>query len=308
MHSIQVAAEKSGLTADVIRVWERRYQAISPERSPSNQRVYSNDDVYRLILLRKATESGRRISSVANLTTEELERIASDVDIANELASEQVTQQRLSHNYLESSLEAIQSLDGWRLERYFQQALVEMGLVAFLKDLIHPLLCKVGNLWQNGNIRTCQEHFASASVRSFLGRFMVDTNTDRQGPRIVMATPPNHAHELGATMVGVIAATRGWQVVYLGPAVPIEELVFAADCKNALAVALSISFPVIDPQIPKYLTELRHLLPNQINILVGGASHQSYEKTLNEINAIAVKDIDEFIAAIDKLRGPDEND
>lgn len=301
MHSIQSAAEKSGLTADVIRVWERRYQAISPERTPSNQRVYSNDDVYRLVLLRKATEGGSRISSVANLANDELEKIVSELEIACEIATEAATQETLSHNYLELCLNDILMLNPRPFERHLQQALVEMGLIAFLKDLVHPLMFKVGTLWQKGNMRTCQEHFASACVRSFLGRFLVDGNSDEQGPRLIIATPPNHSHELGATIAGVIAATRGWQVVYLGPNVPVEEVIFAADCKAARAVALGLSFPVIDPAIPDYLQQLRHGLADHAAIIAGGASYSSYQETLIDIQAHCSDTLDDFIEILDKL-------
>ena len=303
MHSIQTAAEKSGLTADVIRVWERRYKAISPERSASNQRVYSNDEIYRLTLLRKVTESGKRIGSVANLDTRELESLASDVEIAQEIAPEASITDRRSYNYLEVCLEDILSLNSRNFERHLQQALVEMGLVSFLKELVHPILIKVGNLWQNGNIRTCQEHFASAGIRSFLGRYIVDSNTDQKGPRVIVATPPNHYHELGATMAAVVAATRGWQVVYLGPSVPMEEMVFAADCKQAAAVALSLSFPVIDPQVPDYLTKLRRLLPDETSILIGGSSQSNYREVLENINAVCNNDLDSFIEQLDQLKG-----
>ena len=301
MHSIQAAAEKSGLTADVIRVWERRYQAIAPERTPSNQRVYSNEDVYRLVLLRKATEGGNRISSVANLATDELEKIVSDLEIASEVATEAATQETLSHNYLELCLNDILMLNPRPFERHLQQALVEMGLVAFLKDLIHPLMFKVGTLWQKGNMRTCQEHFASAGVRSFLGRYLVDGNTDEQGPRLIIATPSHHSHELGAIIAGVLAATRGWQVVYLGPNVPVEEVIFAADCKAAKAVALSLSFPVLDPSIPEYLRHLRNGLAENANILIGGASYPSYMDTLIEIKAECSDSLESFIDILDKL-------
>ena len=302
MHSIQIAAEKSGLTPDVIRVWERRYQAIAPIRTASNQRSYSADDIYRLVLLRKVTESGKRIGSVANLENAELEALASELDIANELASETAIQETLSHNYLEKCLTEILEMNGRELDKFLQQALVEMGLVGFLRDLVHPLLIKVGNLWQNGNIRTCQEHFASAAIRSFLGRFLVDSNTDLQGPRLIVATPPNHYHELGATMAGVIAATRGWQVIYLGPAVPAEELAFAADCKDAKGIALSISYPAFDPEVPHYLQRLNELKPSVTQILVGGASHQSYLEDLEAMGALGAHDLDTYIHHIDSLR------
>lgn len=71
MHTIQSVAERTGLTPDVIRIWERRYQAVS-HRTAANQRLYSEDDVERLDLLKRVTDGGRRISAVANLSNTEL--------------------------------------------------------------------------------------------------------------------------------------------------------------------------------------------------------------------------------------------
>ena len=75
MHTIQSVAEKTGLTPDVIRVWERRYNVVAPERTPSNQRLYTDADIERLNLLRRVTEQGRRISAVATLSNDELRDI-----------------------------------------------------------------------------------------------------------------------------------------------------------------------------------------------------------------------------------------
>ena len=72
-HPIQVVARRTGLTADLLRVWEKRYEAVSPGRSATSRRLYSDADVHRLLLLRRATLGGRRIGQVAGLSTEELE-------------------------------------------------------------------------------------------------------------------------------------------------------------------------------------------------------------------------------------------
>ena len=77
-HPIQVVSRRTGLSQDVIRVWERRYHAVSPERSPTNRRLYSDEDIQRLALLRRATKGGRRIGDVAGLSDEQVQRIARD--------------------------------------------------------------------------------------------------------------------------------------------------------------------------------------------------------------------------------------
>ena len=86
MHTIQSVAEKTGLTPDVIRIWERRYSVVSPERTPSNQRLYTDDDIERLNLLRRVTEQGRRISAIAALSTDELREIAGSSGFQRPLA------------------------------------------------------------------------------------------------------------------------------------------------------------------------------------------------------------------------------
>lgn len=302
MNSIQVAAEKSGLTPDAIRVWERRYQAVSPQRSPANQRIYSDDDIYRLTLLRKATEAGKRISKVANLPINELEELVSNQRISKDLPINDKSTSSYSHNYLRVCLDNILTLDSFSFERNLQKALVEMGMVRFLKDLIHPLMVNVGNLWEKGNVRTCQEHFATAAVRSFLGRYIVTSNTDPAGPRIIIATLPDHQHELGATMAALTASLRGWDAIYLGPSVPIEEIVFAAECKEAKAVAIGIGNHNTDPQIEEHLTNLRRLLPEQVKILIGGAGHQSYNDTLSGISALCSNDLSAFSQHLDQIK------
>ncbi|MDE3151151.1 MAG: MerR family transcriptional regulator, partial [Gemmatimonadota bacterium] len=81
-HPIGVASERTGLSPDVLRVWERRYHAVSPDRSEGRQRLYSDDDIERLRLLRLATLPGRAISAVVSLSTAELERMVDEDDRA----------------------------------------------------------------------------------------------------------------------------------------------------------------------------------------------------------------------------------
>lgn len=316
--TIQGAAEKSGLTADAIRVWERRYQAVVPERSASNQRIYSEADIGRLTLLKQLTESGRRISSLANLSTEALVSLLEsgqvkpkassrrDANFADSirLDNSDSLSVRSVDSYLIRCLDAVMQLDARHLESELEEGLIGLGSVSFLTRLIEPLMQQVGDLWRNGEVRTCQEHFASAHIRSFLGRLMVDANTDPTGPRILVATPPGHLHEIGAAMAAVMAALSGWNVIYLGPNVPCEEILFAAECKAVKVVALSLTYPGDDASIPGFLKQLTRQLPEPISLLVGGASAADYRETLRLVNAEEIDALGDFAHRLDALRRP----
>jgi DNA-binding transcriptional MerR regulator len=85
-HPIQVVARRTGLSADVIRAWERRYKAVTPQRAANSRRLYSDIDVEKLGLLRRATSAGRRIGDIANQTIDELYKLVENDDSAAALA------------------------------------------------------------------------------------------------------------------------------------------------------------------------------------------------------------------------------
>lgn len=314
MHSIQSVAEKTGLTPDVIRIWERRYQAVAPDRTASNQRLYSDTDVERLALLKRVTDGGRRISNVANLSDDELRRIAAQMPpqpsplraLANTFINNASTDAANSIDDTrprqEQALTAILELDTVALEHLLQRTLMDMGSVAFMTQFVAPLMVTVGERWRSGAVRTCQEHFTSAHLRSFLGRIMLSANTDPLGPRIVVATLPGQAHELGATMAAVTAAQSGWNVIYLGANVPVEEIAFTADCKDARAAAISLSYPLDDPRVPDLLTELRQQLPASCHLLVGGIASNRHLRVLESLGALQSDDLSQLSAQLDRLR------
>ena len=170
-HPIQVVARRTGLSTDVIRVWERRYGAVTPERSASSRRLYSDADIARLQLLQQATQSGRRISDVATLADDELRQLIT----ADEKVVERVSARAASPGtdvtalgYIEACKDAIHEAEPVALERALSRASVEYSVPDLFERVIIPLMKDVGHAWQEGEIRVSQEHMATAVVRSFL--------------------------------------------------------------------------------------------------------------------------------------------
>lgn len=302
MHTIQAVADRTGLTPDVIRVWERRYQAVTPVRTVSNQRNYSDEDILRLALLKQLTDAGLRISNVAAMQTPELQDLLTREQDNYLIGTTPLPAQEKIHFRLEACYKAILEMEAAKLDVQLQAAVIELGTVGFLTRFVNPLLVQVGDQWRCGNLRTCQEHFSSAHLRSFLGRYMLEAHPATDGPRIIVATPPGHSHELGALMAALVASQSGWSVVYLGASVPVEELAYCADCKDARAVALSVSYPSDDPRLPTFMEQLREQLPASTPLIVGGASSRFYLNTLKHLGVSHLDDLGRFSTMLDEIR------
>ncbi len=290
MHTIRSVALQTGLSPDVIRVWEKRYQAVMPKRTQSNQRIYTDKDISRLRLLKTAIDSGRRISAVAKLDYDELSSLVNQ----NTHKSSQEITLTPTEEHIGQCFSAIIDLESSKLEAALTNALSQLGSIAFLTEVISPLLNHVGDLWLSGKIRTCQEHFGSTHIRTFLGRLMIDANAASYGPYIVVSTPTGHWHEIGASMAALISAQSGWKVIYLGANVPIEEIAFVTARKNAKCVALSLSYASNDPKLGNNLRRLRALLPESTEIIAGGSSMLSYQEDLKKTKAHICKNLDEL--------------
>jgi DNA-binding transcriptional MerR regulator/methylmalonyl-CoA mutase cobalamin-binding subunit len=326
-HPIQVVSRRTGLTPELLRAWERRYQAVLPTRSPGNRRFYSDSDIDRLLLLRGLIDAGRSIKQIAHLPSDELERMLNedlqavaavgDVRPSNSFRDDRydrgdageggVSGPATIDAYLEQCLDAIQSLASSDLETALARAHLAFGHTAFIEQLLIPLLQRIGEKWQDGSLRVMHEHLTSAVVRTALGQIVDHSRARPEAPLLIMATPTGQIHEFGALVAATMAWAEGWRVLYLGPDLPAEEIAAAARQRQARAVALSLIFPADDARFGKELTRLRSMLPGDVSIVVGGAAVPAYRDSLEAVGAICPADLSEFRAALARLRnGPDE--
>ena len=303
-HPIQVVARRTGLTADVIRIWERRYGAVSPRRTPTGRRLYSDADVQRLQLLREATEGGRRIGDVAQLSSEELLALVStDREASLPPTGRPSVQTRgATGQFLQLCLDAVDRMDSNALERALDGAAVALTLPVLLESLVTSLLRDIGERWRAGTLRVGQEHLAAAVVRSFLGRLARTSNMNDAGPTLVVTTPVGQNHELGALMAAITAGSEGWHVVHLNPNTPADEIAAAALATNARAVALSMVYPPDDTRIGDELRALRRHLPAELTLLVGGAASDAYENVLQEVGAVRLSTLTDLRTRLQSLR------
>ncbi|MBL7645527.1 MAG: MerR family transcriptional regulator [Candidatus Hydrogenedentes bacterium] len=274
-HPINFVAHRTGLSTHVIRVWERRYSAIQPQRTDTNRRLYSDADVDRLKLLNQVKAQGQSIRLIAQLPNQELKKMLTQVDGDKLAASPALDTRRAGDQDQVAALmstckDAVLNMNEEVLARTLLDASVQLPLLTLLDDLVGPLMSWVGARWHDGSIRVAHEHMATAAIRSFLGRMKQIRRAGVGAPCIVISTPAGQDHEIGALMAATIAANEGWRDLYLGPNLPAQEIALAAMEANAVAVAVSIVAPGNNPSVIHEFHTLRHVLQERIPMLAGG--------------------------------------
>lgn len=293
-HPIGVVSRRTGLKQDLIRAWERRYSAVEPGRSDTRRRFYSDADVERLLLLRRVVNTGRAIGQVAGLSNEALQALLDEEPAPPPSPRRGLPQPGLdetTESILQLCLAAAQRLDDRELELQIERASVALSRTNLLEKLLVPLMQRIGDLWHEGTLRPLHEHMASSVVRSFLGGMRGAFHTDPTAPHLVVTTPARQHHELGALIAAATAAGEGWQVTYLGPDLPPEEIAAAAVQKGARAVALSLTYPPDDLLLVDELRRLRRLLGARVVVIVGGRAAAGYGAVLDDIGALVVEDL-----------------
>jgi MerR family transcriptional regulator, light-induced transcriptional regulator len=310
-HPIQVAARRTGLSTYVLRAWEQRYRVVSPQRSPSGRRLYSDADIERLQLLQFATRAGRRIGDVAGLAREDLVSLCAADSFATAPGARDPppsANRELVNEYCTICMDAIHAMSPSSLEATLDNASVVVSMPVLLEDILSPILHNIGMQCRDGALRIGEEHMATGVIRSFLGTLKFNRNLQPADPRVIMATPAGHKHELGALMAAVTAASEGWNAIYLGADTPADEIAAAAVRTQAKAVALSIIYTANDERLTFELKRLRRQLGIGVAILVGGIAARSCRPLLEEIGAVwlnNLKALRDALIALDQLRRTD---
>ena len=303
-HPIKAVVRRTGLTAHVIRIWEKRYGAVKPERTSTNRRLYSEEQIERLGLLRDITRAGHSIGPVARLPLQKLRTLAAENRSSGHSAAPLAAGSTGTTSLLDQCIAAVKQLDSRALEAALERGALELGAQGLLQRVIAPVAQTIGDLWRDGELTAAHEHFASAVIRIFLGHAAKPFAGAAEAPVLVVATPTGQLHELGALLAGAAATNLGWHVTYLGASLPATEIAGAARQNRARAVALSLVYPEDDPRLEGELNRLWELLPPDVTLLVGGRAMPAYREVLEKIGALPMKDLAHLCATLDELRKP----
>lgn len=271
-YHIGMASRLSGVSTHTIRVWERRYGAINPERSAGGTREYNAEQVDKLIALRTLTESGHTIGGIAALELPALRELLAHARERGLVASSPATQEA---TVVAAVMTAIRALDMANAERALLEAASVFSPLAMVFGVVAPIVESIGKAWQDGELRIANEHAASSVLRTLLGSYVSRQLAREDAPMALCGTISGELHEFGGLMASLVAITQGWRVTYLGTSLPPLEFCHAIEATSAKLLMVSLVNPRTD-ESADLLRTLRETVPSTLQILVGGRSAIEY--------------------------------
>jgi DNA-binding transcriptional MerR regulator/methylmalonyl-CoA mutase cobalamin-binding subunit len=262
-YPLKTVSRLTGLSPDVIRAWERRYSVVSPMRGPRGARLYSNDDVARLRLLGNLVTNGRSIGDVASLEPDALRSLAEDENQPEAPAGTDGARR------IGQILEALRSFDAMAVERLLGESLFALGARRFVTEVGAPLLERIGELWEAGELSVAEEHIASTTIRSMFGA-LVRMQMPSRAPSVLLTAPSGERHELGLSMVTLLCLQGGLGVACAGPDLPADEVVTAARRSGVSVLGLSLISSDNRAHAVEEIGRIESGLPRDVEIWLGG--------------------------------------
>lgn len=259
-YSISDLEKITGIKAHTIRIWEKRYAIIMPERTDTNIRYYGVHDVQRLLNISFLNKNGFKISAISGMSEEELE---SEVARLCEIPGSE-------EGYLSDLLKATQDLDEDRFEKNMNGAILRLGFVQSFQQVVFPLLEKITLLWQIGKISACQERFVNNLVRHKLVVAidgMVGLN-HTSNKHYLLFLPSGQYDEISLLYANYLLRKAGHQVIYLGPSIPIEHLRTLSSRHAIDHIVVSVNQGFTEKELLAYTQNLMVIFPGKTIFLV----------------------------------------
>lgn len=264
--NIGAVERDTGLSKDVLRMWERRYGFPLPERNANGERVYPIDQVERLRLIKRLMDQGHRPGRLIALPSEALAQLGPKKSRPPRAASETVDEPGI-----DTLIGLIKRHNANGYVHALQQRLARHGLQRFVQDTIAPLTHRIGEAWEDGDIQVFEEHLFTELTKRVLRQSIAALPQGDGNPRVLLTTLPDEQHILGLLMVEALFALDGAECIPLGTQMPMTEISRAAEahCVDIVTLSFSAAFPA--RKIPEALQQLRQLLPPSVALWAGGA-------------------------------------
>jgi DNA-binding transcriptional MerR regulator len=274
---IRTVANLTGVNPVTLRAWERRYNLITPKRTPKGHRLYTEGDVDLIKQVLDLLDQGISISQVKPLLEQAPgQRAAAAVGELGEVW----------RSYQQRMLNAIESFDEYALDSVYNDALSLYPVDVVNQHLTAPLLRILGERWKEVDTGIAEEHFFSVYLRNKLGTRIHHINQRSSGPLLLLACLPGEFHELGLLFFALSSVNFGYRVLVLGANTPLEQLPGVLKKRACAAVILACSSRpsrgVLENELPELVSKAR------IPVFVGGKTAASHQKKIEAAGAICL--------------------
>jgi DNA-binding transcriptional MerR regulator/methylmalonyl-CoA mutase cobalamin-binding subunit len=299
-YPIRAVAKLTGVPLDTIRAWERRYGAVTPQRS-ARGRIYSEKEVQRLALLRDAVARGHAIGQVADVADDDLRALLRRTDNLVEAGVSGRRKVRAGDSILGPLLKTIEAFDCAGADRELNRL---SAAVANPRDVVHevalPLMRITGERWHEGRFTIAQEHMVTELLSGLLASLLRIYGTSNPPAKVLLATPENEHHGFGVLAAAMLTAANGLGAIHLGTNLPAREIVQAARRTEADAILLGVCGARADSVIPA-LQEIRKGVGARTHLWVGGVGEERLAKAAVDYGWLVLKNFHVFEHQLERL-------
>ncbi len=304
-YNIKSVSQRTGVQPVTLRAWERRYKILNPQRADNGYRLYSERDIALLAWLKFQVDSGTSISSAVADYQSGLRKGFSPESVINTPAPIPSKHSSLpAAEFVKKIYDALTAHNEPEASNIFEEALASFNLLTLFESVISPVLVEIGEAWYNGKVLVATEHFASAFFRAKLMAIFQSLPTLRHLPYLMIGGAPGELHEIGPLMVAILLREAGYRIEYLGPDLPLEDLVLYAKDERPKMIILSATLKDSIADLSKFeqLTDTirprplfgfggsafnRH--PDLVKQTPGIFLGQNFSQTLNTVQTILEK-------------------
>ena len=270
----------TGIKSHTIRIWEKRYRILSPDRTDTKIRTYSDSELTHLLTVSMLNRNGIKISKIAKLSQEDMNKLLWDIKVNKE-----------PEYSMDKLLLSLVSLD----EELFKETLANLleteGLEKTFTDHLIPFLDRIGIMWLIGSVNPAQEHFMSNLIRqkiiSEIDKQEIPVSTEKS---VLMYLPEHEWHEMSLLFYHFLLRSKGVPTFYLGQSLPYESLVECIEKLKPNYILSSWLTAVDEKLVVSYFKKLKSDYPN-LDVFAGGpqikANSTALKKYIIEVNDLA---------------------
>lgn len=282
----------SGIKAHTIRIWEQRYNFLKPQRTATNIRYYSNQELKTLLNISLLNKYGYKISHINRMSSEELRNKLTS------LSGSQAQQERIVNDLIQHMID----LNIEEFEKVLDHHIEIRGIEKTIHFIIFPFLDRIGILWLTDHINPAQEHLITNIIRQkiIVGIENISTPFDLK-TNILLFMPENEHHELGLLYLQYLLKSRGVKTIYLGANVPVSDLEYVIQLKKPDYVYTHLTTVMKEFNFEKFLNQLKTKFAGT-QVIVSGLVTQTYQKSSPASNIRFLKSLQEVQEFIGILR------
>ncbi len=277
-----------GIKAHTLRIWEQRYTLVAVKRKKSQHRFYDNDDLKEFLRISFLYHNGFKISKIAALGAEEIQRIVKNFSAKEENHA----------SFVHQLIEAGMDFDTEKFEKIINYLVLKIGFEKCIIEVLYPFLLRIGFLWVTNNIIPAQEHFTSNIIREKIIIAIAGLQPEPANKTIIVVFAPfGEQHEIPLLTANYFFRKNNIRTVYFGVNVKAESLVEYLNVKPATHLYAHLTTSFSNERLMDYLFILNNHFP-EMKIIVSGPGSKFIEKNIENLLTLAsLDDMIEFAKA-----------